>query len=64
MSEETIKSLEEIIHELHNEAATALAMVEYVKTEKPWLRHDERIYRERAETALTAVQHLLEEMGV
>jgi len=60
MSTETRKSLEDVIAELHREAATALAMVDWTQREKPWRRHDVRIYRERAETALQAVKHLEE----
>ena len=62
MSTQTRKSLEEVIDELHREAATALAMAAYVKREKPWLRHDERTYTERAEAALQAVKHLEKEL--
>lgn len=62
MSTETRKSLDEVIDELHRSAARNIAMAEWVKAEKPWLRHDERIYKERAQMDLLAAQHLLEEL--
>ena len=33
-------------------------MADWVKAERPWRRHDERRFLERAEEALLAVKHL------
>jgi hypothetical protein len=63
MSTETRKSVEELIAELHYSAARNIALAEQSRIETPWRRHDVRIYRERAEADLLAVQHLEKELA-
>jgi hypothetical protein len=58
MSTEVAKTIEEMIDELHREAATAIAQAADSQARFPHRRHDVRIYRERAEAALQAVKHL------
>jgi hypothetical protein len=58
MSMATVDSLEEIIWKLLQDAARDIRMAEWVKAERPWRRHDERRFLERAEEALLAVKHL------
>jgi hypothetical protein len=53
----TIAGVEALVAELHREAATALAQA--VRCPKH-LRHDARIYKERAAVALEAVTYLEE----
>ena len=62
MTVETRKNIESVIDELHRSAARNIALANWVKAEKPWLRHDARIYMERAQADLLAVQHLMEEL--
>jgi hypothetical protein len=58
VSTRTRDSLEEIIWKLLCDAARDIRMAEWVKAERPWRRHDERRFLERAEEALLAVKHL------
>ena len=54
MSTTTRDGLEEVITALHREAATALAWRAEVKSRYPWCRHEERIYKERADVPCLA----------
>jgi hypothetical protein len=62
MSTATRTALEAQIDELHEEAANALAWKAHVEAAYPWRRHDSRIYAERAQVALQAARHLMEEL--
>lgn len=65
MSTETKRSLEDIIDELHREAATALAELAYQKEQFPWRKDVQPggVYEKRAEAALAAVAHLVGAMN-
>jgi hypothetical protein len=54
------ENVEEIVSALLNEAATALRWAEQPEVMRR--RHDSRVFRERAATALLAVKHLEEAM--
>lgn len=64
MRTETQIELLSMVDELHREAATALGWKAHTEKHFPWRQHDARIYAERAQAALQAAAHLIQEMGV